>query len=46
MDVESLLNEAIEYLDYIGWGDKWEREVFEDTRNKLLQWRAEHEVVD
>lgn len=43
MTTEELLHEAIEYLDYIGWGrDSWERECYEDTRKKLQEWAQVH----
>ena len=42
MTTEELLHEAIEYLDYIGWGNSWERECYADTRKALQEWDREH----
>lgn len=33
--VFELLKEAQDHLDYIGYGDKWEREVSGDLRDRL-----------
>lgn len=41
-ELAALLHEAIDYLDYVGWGDRWERECYADTRKKLKAWKAEH----
>lgn len=35
--VKDFIDELLDHLDYIGWGDSWEREVSEE-----LRWRAEH----
>ena len=40
----ALLHEAIEYLDYIGWGDRWERECYADTRTKLQTWQTKYQL--
>ena len=42
----ALLHEAIDYLDYVGWGDRWERELYADIRKKLETWKAEHPKED
>lgn len=43
-ELELLLNDAVEYLDYVGWGDSWERECYADTRTKLQTWQAQYEL--
>lgn len=42
-ELEQLLHDAIDYLDYIGWGDRWERECYASTRDKLLLWKIEYD---
>jgi hypothetical protein len=47
-EVEELkdgLSDAIQHLDYCGWGrDAWERECAEETRNKLSILQAKYSL--
>lgn len=35
---KTLLKEAIDHLEYCGYGDYWERECSKDLREKLNKW--------
>ena len=37
-DLKELCADLIAHLDYCGWGDKWEREVSEDLRERASQF--------
>ena len=41
-ELEQLLHDAIDYLDYIGWGDRWERECYASTQDKLLAFQTKY----
>ena len=34
-ELRRALEQALEHLDYCGWGDSWERECSEDLRRDL-----------
>lgn len=36
--LERLANDLIEHLDYIGWGDSWEREGAKDLRERAKRF--------
>lgn len=33
-ELKALVCDLIDHLDYIGWGDSWEREVSEELRKR------------
>lgn len=43
LKMEKLFAKLEEHLDWIGWGDKWERERSEDLRKDLAEFHKEDE---
>jgi len=41
--VFELLAEALDHLDYCGWGDGWEREVSQNIRKRADDFKGEHD---
>jgi hypothetical protein len=38
------IHELLEHLDYVGWGDSWERECSEELRQRAQEWQKANPV--